>query len=253
MKEKPACRICFAKFTRRGNMLRHMEDIHGVRQALKKRAIKDRPGYQRLDTGFKSETTADFTEFDKHQARILDIIKLFNEYTNGTNLFQTINNLRSMLVSREKQIQDISTNYYLMPLEQIKGVSGFICRTCNQLGCGPIRDIGFDLTKHAHHKCDQEKVKGIKMCSIRKSDLWNLENYLASLMIEFLNFCMPGRKYIISEDMSLEFADYEERFGLESAKKIFGIPDRMYFHSVGQGEMKEWIKRMLRNVGKKIP
>jgi len=62
---------------------------------------------------------------------------------------------------------------------------------------------------------------------------------------------MPGRKYIVYEDVTDVFAAMGKTLGLEIAKKFYGVPKRLYFHSIGQGEMTDWIKKILKNMGKK--
>jgi len=235
-------------------MLRHVKDLHGESKPMfEPNPSKYQQGYNRFDSGLKREPRLEsLTGFDKELARMSQLMKVSTDYTNSSHVFQTINNLRSTLAFRESEMQNITSNYYLTPIKEMKGVSGYLCITCNQLGFGPIRDIGFEKTNQARHRCDEQKVKDIKVCSNRKPDTRSWDEFLSSRMSEYLTLRMPGRKYIESDDVSDVFAALEKNFGFDVAKKMFGIPDRLPFHSIGQNEEKDWIKRTLRNVGKKI-
>jgi hypothetical protein len=107
------------------------------------------------------------------------------------------------------------------------------------------------MTMQARHTCDEEKVKSIKMVPIRPADVWNLNDAAAGIILERLNYLMPGQKYLLSEDLSKSFEIIEGLFNTEIAKILLGIPDRYYFYSLGKDERIDWIDRSVSNIGKK--
>jgi hypothetical protein len=68
-----------------------------------------------------------------------------------------------------------------------------------------VHNIGYGMTMQARHTCDEEKVKSIKMVSIRPSDVWHLNDTTAGIILEQLNYLMPSQKYLLATDTSKSF------------------------------------------------
>ena len=84
------------------------------------------------------------------------------------------------------------------------------------------------------------------MCSIQRSILKSDEKFLAAIMMEGLDFCMPGVRCIVSEDISRAFSELEGKFGLERAKKLCAVPSVLYFCSLDIADMKNWIEETIK-------
>jgi hypothetical protein len=253
MRDKPTCSICHARFTRRGNMLRHMEKLHNVmKKGIAQNSVfshrtQQSPFFQ------ASENTASgyepLTAFERSLATISGLTKLSSEYIQSMNIFRTINDLKNKVAIYENEIAIIKSYYWLVPIREVQGLSCYVCRRCNYISFTKIRDLGYDMTMRARHRCNEEKVRSIKMVSIRPSDVWNLYNFAASIMLEALNSIMPGKKYLLAEDKSSLFNFLESRLSPDVVKILLGIPDRFYYYSLHKNQKIDWLNRAVANLG----
>ena len=151
----------------------------------------------------------------------------------------------------EREIATIKSQNWVIPNSEIHGLAGYVCRRCNQIEFDGVRNIGYDMTMQARHICDEEKVKSIKMVPIRPADVRTLNDTAAGIILERLNYLMPGQKYLLAEDLSKSFEIIEGLLNTEIAKILLGIPDRYYLYSLGKDERIDWIDRSVSNIGKK--
>ena len=57
-----------------------------------------------------------------------------------------------------EQVQNTSSNYWKMPITDIRGVSGYFCKSCNLFSLRLIRDIGCDMTEKRKHMGLQDLI-----------------------------------------------------------------------------------------------
>jgi len=138
-----------------------------------------------------------------------------------------------------EQVQNTSSNYWKMPITDIRGVSGYFCKSCNIFSLRLIRDIGCDMTEKRKHMGPQDLIDidapldSIPVISLRNA----------------LNFIMPGIKYGLSLDLT-QFFVYPNKYDSIVVLKLIGVPDRWYLCPVEKGL--EWIERIVTNVGNKV-
>ena len=254
MKEKPTCRICFTKFTRGANMRKHMEVIHRVFEkstrkhptfgdSVRKVSISE---YDRNGVHRQTPTTP----FDKSLEQLSNLTKL-EPFGKLVASVQATDDYRNKISMYEREIATIRSQNWIIPNSEIHGLTGYVCRRCNQIAFDSVRNIGYDMTMQDRHTCDEEKVKSIKMVSIRPVDVRNLNDTAAGIILERLNYLMPGQKYLLAVDLSKSFETIEGLLNIEIAKILLGIPDRYYFYSLGKDERIDWIDRSVSNIGKK--
>lgn len=255
MKEKPTCRICFTKFTRGANMRKHMEVIHSVFEKSARKpptfghSVIPQIGISELHGNtvhFQTPTTP----FDKSLERLSNLTKLA-PYGNLVASLQATEDYKNKIAMYEREIATIRSQNWIIPNSEIQGLTGYVCRRCNLIAFDAVRNIGYDMTMQARHTCDEEKVKSIKMVSIRPAHVRNLNDTAAGIILERLNYLMPGQKYLLAVDLSKSFESIEGLLNTESAKLLLGIPDRYYFYSLGKDERIDWIDRSVSNIGKK--
>lgn len=105
------------------------------------------------------------------------------------------------------------------------------------------------MTMQIRHTCDEEKVKGIKMVSIRPSDVWHLYDTAAGMILGGLNRLTSHPKYLLAEDVSKLFDSLESVLDPLLVKFLIGIPHRYYLYSVKSDEKIQWLERVLANLG----
>ena len=160
-------------------------------------------------------------------------------------------NDKNKIAMLERENARTRSENWIIPNSEIQGLSGYVCRRCNSFGFDIVRDIGYDMTMQSRHRCDEDRVKSIKMVSIRPSDVWHLYDTAAGIILDGLNRLMPYPKYLLAKDISKSYLSLEKMVGPFSANLLLGIPDRYYMYSVKSNEKIEWLKRVLANLGKK--
>lgn len=251
MREKPTCRICFTKFTRAANMRKHMADIHQIfEQSIRKPPSFDQRGRRvaisEMDRNMAVEIKTPTTALDKSLEQFSNVNKL----AVSAVPYMSSLNVKNKIAMYEREIANIKCNYWIIPNNEIHGLSGYFCRRCNSIQVTSIRDIGYDKTMQARHTCDEEKVKSIKMVSIRPSDVWHSYDFAAGMILDRLNYLMPERKYLLAVDISKSF-DFLKSMDTSAVKLLLGIPDRYYLYPVVKDEKIPWLERVMANLGTK--
>jgi hypothetical protein len=195
---------------------------------------------------FTQDPLKEVSDFANLQNKISNSIQM-SGYQNS--LEWQVNSLKQQLAFSENRLNELLSNNWIIPNYEIQGLSGYVCRRCNSISITKIQNIGYDMTMQAKHTCDEEKVKSIKMVSIRPSDVWHFNDYAAGFMLESLNSFMPGQKYLVAKDYSTVFKNYEKLHEPEDVKLLLGIPRRFYLYSLDKDERIDWIDRAVGNLG----
>jgi hypothetical protein len=80
----------------------------------------------------------------------------------------------------------------------------------------------------------------------------NIDEWTTEILLNLLNSCMPGRKYLIAHDISNIFDLLTRKLNHEGVNNFLGIPDRFYLYSLENDYKVLWIDRALMNIPKKI-
>jgi hypothetical protein len=242
-------------------MLRHMQDIHKIiKNPFKKNLAYPQTQGSNSSTiqlyGPNSvEKQASFTPLERTWRRIGEVLKASSEYMKSFDTVHENIALRGQINFCQREIRELTTNNWILPHSAIQGLSGYLCRRCFTFDFVNIQHIGYDKTMVSRHMCDEQKVKTSKDISMMNlSDLWatwDQYNSAAAQMLNALNFIMPGKKYLIAEDMSSLFNFLESLMLPDFAKILLGVPDRFHFHIVRKEQISDWINRIVANMGKK--
>ena len=235
-------------------MRKHMETVHGVFEKRTRKAptfgqAVPEAGYSHLYGNTVQFQNPD-TPFDRSIEWLSNLTKLA-PFANLTASLQATEDYKNKISMLEHEIARMRSENWIIPNSDIHGLSGYVCRRCNSVGFGPIRDIGYDMTMQSRHTCDEDRVKSIKMASIRPSVLWSLYDTVAGMMLDKLNRLMPRTKYMLAEDVSILFNSLERLKDPVLAKLLIGIPNRYYFYSVKSGVKVQWLERVTANLGMK--
>lgn len=188
------------------------------------------------------------TPFDKSLEQLSNLTKL-EPFEKLVASLQATDDYRNKISMYEREIATIRSQNWIIPNSEIHGLTGYVCRRCNQIAFDGVRNIGYDMTMQARHTCDEEKVKSIKMVSIRPVDVRNLNDTAAGIILERLNYLMPGQKYLLATDTSKSFDSLERMLNPSLTKFLLGIPDRYYLYSVKSDEKIQWLERAVDNLG----
>jgi hypothetical protein len=235
-------------------MRKHMYSVHGVLE----KSIRNPPtfglGVKQAVISELHGNTVQFktptTPFDKSLEQLFNLTRL-EPFANLVTSLQANLNDKNKIAMLERENAKTRLENWIIPNSEIQGLSGYVCRRCNSFGFVPVRDIGYDMTMQTRHRCDEDRVKSIKMVSIRPSDVWHLYDTAAGIILNGLNRLMPYPKYLLAQDVSKSYLSLERMVGPFSANLLLGIPDRYYMYSVNSNEKIEWLERVLVNLGKK--
>jgi hypothetical protein len=185
MRQKPTCNICFKKFTRKGNMLTHMEDIHSIFENTFKKnpAPPQTQGSNsstiELNSPDSVQKQSPLTALERTWARIGEVLKVSSEYMKSFNTLQDNNYLRGQIDLYQREIRELREHNWILPYSAIEGLSGFSCRQCSTLDFVNIQHIGYDKTMLSRHRCDEEKVRTPKdVSAMTLPELWTTDLHL---------------------------------------------------------------------------
>jgi len=184
--------------------------------------------------------------------RVLKIAKSNNPILNSTQLFPNLNLLQEQVSFYEKQFDNLISNNWILSKDEIQGVSSYHCKSCSTFSSRLIVDPGYDMTMQAKHRCREEKVKGSNIVFNIQPDITNIDEWMTEILLNLLNSCMPGRKYLIAHDISNIFDVLTGKLNHQGANYLLGIPDRFYLYSLEDDYKVIWIDRALMNMAEKI-
>jgi hypothetical protein len=72
------------------------------------------------------------------------------------------------------------------------------------------------------------------------------------MLIDTVNFYMPGEKYFVAADLTSVFSGLISKVNYEAALNLIGITDRWYLCRLEQNFKIPWVDRAIRNPGRKI-
>lgn len=252
MRHRPTCWVCRTTFTRASNMRSHMKKKHGIIQ----RSVLNGPTFGQ--TTFQPpiiefnrpefQIGNPFTNADPGLDRLYKITKLIPQAKIAKTFGDNIE-YRNRIAMYEREMAKLKSESWIISKSEIKGFCGYVCRRCNTIESGPIRDVGYDMTMQTRHICNEDKVKKIKMDSIRPLDIWRTYDSAAGIIQATLNRLMTGQKYIIAIDASGMFESLESLMDPLIVKTLIGIPDRYYMYTVKSTEKIPWLERATNNLG----
>jgi hypothetical protein len=267
MRQKPICNICYKQFTRKANLLRHMEDIHKIFQnTFRKSSAGPQTQTQTQSPDFNTvgietniydsiDKQTPVTPLERAWFRIGQAQRLAIEYARSLNALRENNYLRGQIDYSQREIRDLRERNCILPYTTFEGLSGYLCRRCLTFDFIYIQHIGYDKTMYSRHRCDEKRVitpKNISTMNLPDlSKTWDQYNSAARQMLDRLNFVIPGKKYLVAIDQSSLFTFLESLMHPDVVKILLGIPDRFYFHTVTKELMSGWINKVVANTGNK--
>jgi hypothetical protein len=182
-----------------------------------------------------------------------EYMKIYTAFANSARSVQTHNALLQVVGSYANQISNIQANNWIIPKIAVKGLSGHLCNKCLTFSMIPVQEPGYDMTERERHRCSVDKAEMDKVQSARteQSDL-ELKDLIVRMLINAVNFYMPGEKYLVAADLTSVFSGLISKVNYEAALNLIGIPDRWYLCRLEQNFKIPWVDRAIRNPGKKI-
>jgi hypothetical protein len=260
MKRTWTCPKCSLVFSRKWNLQRHLKLMHRVNQYAERHygtALKGTLGNEAThDNPTSNSPLFGLKEFYKDLSEIGDLgNKISNsgraiEYQNS--LHWQINSLRQQVASCEKRFSELVSYNWQFPRGAIQGISGYVCRKCQTFSLKMIIDPGYDMTMEAKHRCiDSADKRSYNVLPI-PSDTPNVDDWAARRLLDHLNYYIPIGKFLIANDISKLFEHYSNKLSPETARQIFGIPDRCYYYSLENNCNLSWINQAIDTLGKAI-
>ena len=158
---------------------------------------------------------------------------------------QTQNALLQAVGTCANQISNIQANNWIVPKSPLKGLSGYLCNKCLTFSMTPVLEPRYDITERERHRCSVDKVEMDKVQSARtvQSDL-ELKNLTVGMLINAVNFYMPGEKYLVATDLTNVFSGLISKVNYEAALNLIGIPHRWYLCRLEQNfKILGWIEQ----------
>ena len=162
MKQNWTCSKCSQKFSRKWNFERHFKLMHGHDERLSNfeaRSENNLYGKPKYDYNQRNYSPPGVNDYF---ADLADLIEMQNKMSNSNQTFGRINLLQSQvgalqqqLAHHQSQLNDIYSSYWLIPRDSIQGLSGYICTICQTFSLKPIFNIGYDMTMHSRHICNE--------------------------------------------------------------------------------------------------
>ena len=208
-------------------------------------AVNDYPELEAFpNKDFVLEGIKDFSKMTKVAKEYSEVMHQVAEDQNIVgqlnNCRQQTNYLQQQISSYASQLSDLHSNFWMVPKNEIQGVSGYLCPKCNSFDWRFIRDIGYDKTAQGNHRCNIAKVG-------QNSNDWE------QILSRGLNFYLPGFKSLVTQDFTTMFEIFSSKLGSSDiAKQALGIPDRFPFYSFIESDELEWLLSFIQNPGKKM-
>jgi len=179
------------------------------------------------------------------------LVRHLNEYRNSEPVLNRINNLERQVAYYENEISRIRSNNWIVPYHQIHGISGHFCGQCKSASFDYVRDVGNDMTMQARHVCNPELVSLASSASNRPPE-GSSDKLVAGLVFNALKRVMPGKKFLIGQDLSSEFKVLKDKLGIEGANFYMGIPSRYYLCPVKTNHNLDWLTRVCAKLDTKV-
>jgi len=177
---------------------------------------------------------------------------LSNSLGNLTINSPNVNLIQQELNFYRSRLALITSDYWLVPKNQIAGISGYFCERCQVFEQEFVRDIGYDKTAQARHWCDEDKVKSKHKLSTNSSDIAARDDIWARILLNSINSLNPNLRYLIATDVSYAFNVLASSFDFQQVNMLMGIPDRYCLYQFHESARPDWINRALANLDKKI-
>jgi hypothetical protein len=255
-----SCPVCYRGFTRFWNMQRHCEELHNVMipKVNSTTPLWPRRRQDNLETSSQSPKRDDSTN-DSLFRPIFDAMKISKDYAKSmpplpdTGYLNNLNrSLQEELNLRNRELEDIRLNHWVLPNREIEGVSGYFCRRCRTMGFRPIRDIGYDRTAQAKHRCDENKVRTLIMVACREIDHWNEDNSVARELLKSINSLFKGNKFLVATDISAWFETFKTIKDQKAVYDFLGIQERYPIHFLRKDQRLDWVTRAIKNLDTKL-
>ena len=162
MSRKWPCPLCGLEFSRRWNMERHMDLRHKALSSQVKTFGFHNKEYSPAFIPNKSAIVNDaqrdsmrvsndpifkgLSEANDMTKSLNEFGKILRELSNNRIETENVNYLKQQVNFHVRQLSDIYSNFWLVPKDEIRGVSGYFCEKCQSFSSHFIRNEGYDIT-----------------------------------------------------------------------------------------------------------
>lgn len=140
-------------------------------------------------------------------------------------------------------IQDLFRGFiqenFFIPRYEIAGFSGYACEKC--LGVDiplPIKDLGYDVTRKAKHRCGQNQPKSTN----RGEQLSRSYDLNVNLLLSYIKVWTGGKNIIVASIIGVSEVGQSLSYHI---KEKFDVPLRYYLTEPIELENTPWLKRLL--------
>lgn len=240
------CSICPYVSSRKWNLVRHYEKVHGQilnppHKGLHQnfRVIEKKPTVN----GNLNNTTS--PHIDPWQS-VIEFSKMHNTIANSNRTFDRLNYFETKANTLENQLRDLYRHNWIIPRFHVRGLNGHICNFCNTFSYKLVMDLGFDLTMQYKHNCTNQT--GGFTIPIPK-EVNDIDGWAASVLFGQMSYYESIGNCIALDNLTNVFDVYREN-GYRDL--ILGIPERHPLITIDKNFMKDWIDMATKTPVKRI-
>ena len=243
-----SCSNCTYSSSRKWNLVRHYEKVHGQKMNLTHkglhqnfRATQNNP----TDNGNLNNTTSSDPPETWSQT-LNDLSKTQNTIANSNQTFDRLNFFEAKAKTLENQLNELYQHNWIIPRFHVQGLNGHICNYCHTFSFKFVMDLGYDLTMQYKHNC--YKQLGAFTVPI-PPDVQDIDRWAANVLFDQMSYHESIGNRLALDDLTKVFNAYREN---EYRDLILGIPDRHPLITLDQNFMVDLIDSAIKSAGKKI-
>lgn len=259
LKRNWVCSTCSLVFSRKWNLERHFKLMHGVNEHAQSNELVSKSNFFKSLSNVPVIKLRPSLGWDEGFKEVFDFIEMQNKTANSRQVFERLNSLQWQVGSLQQQLRSSENRYsellsynWLLPKGAIQGISGHVCKRCQTFSLKAIIEAGYDMTMGTKHRCVDSPDKRSYVIFPIPSDIQNIDDWAAQILLNHVNFYIPIGKYLIASEVSKELNNFSNALNPEIAREILGIPDRYYLYPLENDYKIDWIHRAIDNLGKKI-
>ena len=259
VKRNWTCSVCLLVFSRRWNLERHVQLMHGINKHPKN--LHSVPSQRENNKNFFDDEMFNPPLFGLKEnfKEVHDFVEMQNKMTNSTQAFNQINSLNSQVTSLQQQVtsyyrqlSDLHAYNWLLPKALVQGISGYLCENCKSFSLKPIFDLGYDMTMKSKHRCNNMQLKNSYPTFPIPPDIPNIDYWAGKVLSDYVSLHPYIGKCLFTRDLTKATKTFREELDIESDNTVLGIPDRFSLYRVNKKNYTLWMDRAIQNLGTRI-